>query len=91
LDSYFHWWIPVSQVALDPAGSYETPPAPGTNASSSPSFGIPEGLAGGAGTEVDVIASVNNKNPYGFVKNSASNIQGNVASFSIKPHGVQVI
>eukprot|EP00976_Prorocentrum_cordatum_P110135 1195143-Prorocentrum_minimum.AAC.1 len=63
-----------ASVATDPSGTYATPPAPGQNASASPSFGVPEGLAGAPGEEVDVVSSVNNKNPYGFV-NSSSNIQ----------------
>ena len=79
-----------SEVKQDPAGDYTPPPEPGKDPAMSPSFAIPPGVGQQPdGGRVDVVMSTHNKNPYSFVHNTTSRIQGNVASFSLKPHGSQ--
>eukprot|EP00854_Cymbomonas_tetramitiformis_P000561 gene561-957_t len=78
----------ASKVSSDPSGPMVPPSAPGVNASSAPSFDVPPGVGAPAedGASVDVVSSVNNKNPHGYA-NDSSKVTGNVASFGIKNHG----
>ena len=81
----------AAKRSTEVAGSFSAPSAPGVNASETPAFGIPAGAAGDGKAELDISSTVNKKNPFkttgGGAGAAAANIQGQVASFEIKPAG----